>query len=110
MRLYRRLQFGTLLDLSVLDTRQFRSKQACDGDVGDRLRGGARSGADDSRRRRRSSGCSSSSASAKATWTVLGQQVPTFARDNQRAAPERPLLDGQVGRLRRRRGSGSTRG
>jgi alkaline phosphatase D len=26
-------------------------------------------------------------AMAKATWTVLGQQVPTFARDNQRAAP-----------------------
>ena len=24
---------------------------------------------------------------ASATWTVLGQQVPTFARDNQRVAP-----------------------
>ena len=29
MRLYRRLQFGNLIDLSVLDTRQWRSDQAC---------------------------------------------------------------------------------
>ncbi len=49
MRLYRRLQFGNLLDLSVLDTRQFRSKQACGVTTRHRLRGGARSGADDSR-------------------------------------------------------------
>jgi alkaline phosphatase D len=27
MRLYRRLQFGNLIDLSVLDTRQWRSDQ-----------------------------------------------------------------------------------
>ena len=29
MRLYRRLQFGSLIDLSVLDTRQWRSDQPC---------------------------------------------------------------------------------
>ena len=29
MRLYRRLQFGNLIDLSVLDTRQWRSDQPC---------------------------------------------------------------------------------
>ncbi len=29
MRIYRRLLFGSLLDLSVLDTRQWRSDQAC---------------------------------------------------------------------------------
>ena len=49
MRLYRRLQFGNLLDLSVLDTRQFRSEAGVRRDDRDRLRGGARSGADDSR-------------------------------------------------------------
>ncbi len=38
--------------------------------------------------RRRSSGCSSSSASARATWTVIGQQVPTFARDLVKANPK----------------------
>jgi phosphodiesterase/alkaline phosphatase D-like protein len=29
MRIYRRLQFGSLIDLSVLDTRQWRSDQPC---------------------------------------------------------------------------------
>ena len=29
MRIYRRLQFGSLVDLSILDTRQYRSDQAC---------------------------------------------------------------------------------
>ena len=29
MRIYRRMQFGSLIDLSVLDTRQWRSDQAC---------------------------------------------------------------------------------
>ena len=29
MRIYRRLQFGSLIDLSMLDTRQWRSDQAC---------------------------------------------------------------------------------
>ena len=34
MRIYRRLKFGNLIDMSVLDTRQWRSDQAC----GDGLR------------------------------------------------------------------------
>lgn len=86
MRLYRRLRFGRLLDLSVLDTRQFRSNQVCGG-------GGA-------------TGCTAASDPARtilgadqerwlfeqltnggATWTVIGQQVPTFARDASRANP-----------------------
>ena len=80
IRLYRRLQFGSLIDLSLLDTRQFRSDQACAGVS--------------------SSNCAAASAvdrtilgteqerwlfdqlpKARATWTVIGQQVPTFARD-----------------------------
>ena len=51
MRIYRRLQFGNLIDLSVLDTRQWRSDQACGDGVQDRLRRGAGSGADDDGRR-----------------------------------------------------------
>ena len=31
LRLYRRLTFGSLVDFSVLDTRQYRSNQACEG-------------------------------------------------------------------------------
>ncbi len=47
-------------------------------------------------------------AAAKATWTVLGQQVPTFARDMVGREPAGPLLDGQVGRLHRRAPAAST--
>jgi alkaline phosphatase D len=86
MRLYRRLQFGTLLDLSVLDTRQFRSKQAC----GSTAATGCAAALDPSRTilgSAQEQWLFEQLASAKATWTVLGQQVPTFARDNQRAAP-----------------------
>jgi alkaline phosphatase D len=87
MRLYRRLQFGTLLDLNALDTRQFRSNQPCSGVT--------------------ATGCAEADApgrtmlgaeqekwlfdqlgTAKSTWTVLGQQVPTFARDAAAANPQ----------------------
>ncbi len=86
MRLFRRLHFGSLVDLSALDTRQFRSDQACNGVA--------------------STGCAAAGepsrtilgteqerwlfeqlGTAKATWTVIGQQVPTFARNMVRAAP-----------------------
>jgi alkaline phosphatase D len=87
IRLYRRLKFGSLLDLSVLDTRQFRSNQACSGVI--------------------ATGCAEADAAgrtmlgaeqekwlfdqlgtAKATWTMLGQQVPTFARDLADSNPQ----------------------
>ena len=101
MRIYRRLQFGNLVDLSVLDTRQWRSDQACgDGSqtdcaealAPDRTMMGAeqekwlfdnlasREGAVD---RPRPAGADSSRATVS------------------KARSRRPLLDGQVGRLRR---------
>ncbi len=87
MRLYRRLSFGRLIDLSVLDTRQFRSKQACGG--------GARSGCQEALATERTILGSEQEAwlfdnlsQALATWTVLGQQVPTFARDSLTVNPE----------------------
>jgi alkaline phosphatase D len=86
MRLYRRLQFGGLLDLSVLDTRQYRSKQACGGgskpacaeaiDPGRTMLGAEQE-----------KWLFENLASSRATWTVLGQQVPTFARDAQKINP-----------------------
>jgi alkaline phosphatase D len=87
MQLYRRLQFGTLLDLNVLDTRQYRSKQAC----GMTSATGCAAALDPSRSilgATQERWLFDQLAAAKATWTVLGQQVPTFARDNQRAAPK----------------------
>ncbi len=86
MRLFRRLRFGTLLDLSVLDTRQYRSKQAC----GMTTATGCAAALDPSRTilgSAQEQWLFEQLGTAKATWTVLGQQVPTFARDNQRAAP-----------------------
>jgi alkaline phosphatase D len=86
MRLYRRLQFGGLVDLSVLDTRQYRSKQACGGgtkpacaeaiDPGRTILGSAQE-----------QWLFENLASARSTWTVLGQQVPTYARDARKIDP-----------------------
>ena len=86
MPLYRRLRFGGLIDLSVLDTRQYRSKQACGGggrnqcpealDPARSILGGEQE-----------KWLFDNLASARATWTVLGQQVPTYARDNNAINP-----------------------
>jgi alkaline phosphatase D len=86
LRLYRRLRFGSLIDLSVLDTRQHRSKQACGG--------GSKTGCAEALDRGRTilgaeqeAWLFENLATARSTWTVLGQQVPTFGRDNRRFAP-----------------------
>ncbi len=87
MRLYRRMTFGGLIDLSVLDTRQFRSPQAC----GDGSHTGCaeadlptRTMLGDEQER----WLFQNLASTRATWTVLGQQVPTWARDAGGLAPD----------------------
>ena len=80
--LYRRLQFGNLIDFNVLDTRQYRSKQtrAC----GQSTPEGCAEMIDV---RRTILGAAQEKwlfdnlAGARARWTILGQQVPTFARD-----------------------------
>jgi alkaline phosphatase D len=87
MRLYRRLRFGSLLDLSVLDTRQYRSNQSCNGVSGTRCTAALDPtrtilGAEQERWLFEQLG------GIKSTWTVLGQQVPTFARNMIRANPD----------------------
>jgi alkaline phosphatase D len=86
MRLYRRLHFGNLIDLSVLDTRQFRSDQTCGSRWGScaELSDPARTmlGAEQER------WLFDNIASARASWTVLGQQVPIMMRDRLPFAPE----------------------
>ena len=80
LRLYRRLRFGNLIDLSILDTRQYRSKQACGG-------GSKTDCAEAAAAERTILGAEQERwlfenlSSVRSTWTVLGQQVPTFARD-----------------------------
>ena len=86
MRLYRRLQFGSLIDLSVLDTRQWRSDQAC----GDGLRTDC---AERLAATRTMMGAEQEQwlfdnlATVKARWTVIGQQVYSFAFDRSKANP-----------------------
>jgi len=93
LRLYRQLKFGTLIDLSILDTRQYRSDQVC---------GGATSAdcpaaADTSRTivgAAQEEWLFKNLAAAQNTWTVIGQQVPSFARDVGNATtPMRLSLD-----------------
>jgi alkaline phosphatase D len=87
LRLYRRLQFGDLIDLSVLDTRQYRSDQAC----GDGGRTGCAE-ADDAARTmlgmEQERWLFEHLAGARARWTVIGQQVPSFAMDYKGARPD----------------------
>lgn len=86
LRLYRRFQFGTLVDFSVLDTRQYRSKQGCGGGA----RTACAEALDPSRTilgAEQETWLFENLATARSRWTVLGQQVPTFARDLQQLDP-----------------------
>jgi alkaline phosphatase D len=86
MRIYRRLRFGSLIDFSVLDTRQYRSNQACGGATASNCAAASDAartilGAEQER------WLADNLATAKARWTVIGQQVPTFARDAVKSNP-----------------------
>jgi len=86
MRLYRRLQFGNLIDLSVLDTRQWRSDQAC----GDGSHTQCAEALDPARTimgPEQEKWLFDNIATAKARWTVIGQQVYSFAFDRITSNP-----------------------
>ena len=85
--LYRRLRFGNLLDLNVLDTRQYRSKQACAASTA-LCQNAALDPARTILGAAQEQWLFKNLAETAATWTVLGQQVPTFARDNAGTNPE----------------------
>jgi alkaline phosphatase D len=86
MRIYRRLQFGSLIDLSVLDTRQYRSNQAC----GDGQKTSCAEALDPRRTMlgdEQEGWLFDNLATARARWTVIGQQVYSFARDIAKVNP-----------------------
>jgi len=86
IRIYRRLQFGSLIDFSALDTRQWRSDQAC----GDGARTGCTAALDPTRTMlgvEQERWLFENLATARARWTILGQQVYSFARDMAKANP-----------------------
>lgn len=87
MRIYRRLKFGALIDMSVLDTRQYRSDQVCGGGVVT----GCTAAADPARSilgEEQERWLFEQLPTANATWTVIAQQVPMFARDASGANPQ----------------------
>jgi len=87
MRLYRRLQFGSLVDFNVLDTRQWRSDQAC----GDGSHSDCAEALDPARTMmgaEQEKWLFDNLANAKAKWTVIGQQVYSFAFDRAKADPQ----------------------
>jgi alkaline phosphatase D len=87
IRLYRRLRFGSLLDLALLDTRQYRSKQACGSTTATgcaAAKDPARTILGDAQER----WLFDQLATMQATWTAIGQQVPTFARNMIKANPK----------------------
>ena len=86
MRIYRRLQFGNLIDLSVLDTRQWRSDQACND--GTKTWPASLDPARTILGAEQEKWVFDNLADARARWTVLSQQVYSFARDFVKANPD----------------------
>jgi alkaline phosphatase D len=87
MRLYRRLRFGTLMDMSILDTRQYRSDQVCGGGTVT----GCTAAADPARTMlgaEQERWLFEQLPTVRAQWTVLAQQVPMFSRDASGANPQ----------------------
>jgi len=87
MRLYRRLQFGRLVDFHALDTRQFRSDQAC----GDGSKSRCAEAFDPDRSllgAEQERWLYGNLAAASGTWTVIGQQVPTYTTDREKVNPD----------------------
>ena len=86
MKLYRRLQFGSLIDLHILDTRQWRSGPACGG-------GNQSHCAEALDPHRTILGAEQEQwlfgnlGRPSGVWTVLGQQVPTYVRDAKATNP-----------------------
>jgi alkaline phosphatase D len=86
LNMYRSLRFGNLIDFNILDTRQYRSNQAC----GDGSRTDCAEALDPTRTMLGSEQerwLFDNLATANSRWTVLGQQVPIFARDFSASAP-----------------------
>ncbi len=86
--LYRRLRFGNLIDLNVLDTRQYRSKQACSTSSQAACTAAMLDPSRTILGATQEQWLFGNLAAPAGTWTVLGQQVPTFARDNRGTNPD----------------------
>jgi alkaline phosphatase D len=101
-RLYRRLQFGDLIDLSVVDTRQYRSDQPCDDRPGPRCAGAFADEATmfgEAQERWLFDGLSAS----RSRWKVLANQVAIAQIDNDPGPGESVGMDRWDGYVAARR-------
>lgn len=93
LQLYRQLQFGRLMSVNVLDTRQYRSRQACH----DRSMSNCTDFADLERTMlgsRQENWLQDQLSRSHAHWNVLAQQVPMFGREATAAsADNRHVMD-----------------
>lgn len=92
LQLYRRLAWGDLLTLHLLDTRQYRDDQAC----GDEGRVGCADRLDPDRTilgARQERWLLDGLAASTSTWDVLGQQVLLTRKDNLAGPGERLVMD-----------------
>ena len=92
LQLYRQISFGNILNLNVLDTRQYRSDQVC--------HGGYLHECDERYDPQRSllgqeqeQWLFNNLAMSRATWNVLAQQVPMFSLDQSAAGLGRYHMD-----------------
>jgi len=94
---YRHFRLGTLADIAVLDTRQYRSKQPC----GDGFKSDCGAADEDSRTMlgaAQERWLAEVMRSATGTWQVLAQQV-LFSRLNWRSFPWLPAMEGEPHRM-----------
>lgn len=97
LRLDRTLQYGELAQFTMLDTRQYRSNQACgDGNkepCGAEWEDPTRTFLGDDQERR----VLSSLGRSRARWNVIGNQIPLTAIDQQAGPGEKLYMDGWAG-------------
>lgn len=89
MQLYRQFQFGNLMSVNVLDTRQYRSRQACR----KRTAAPCREFTDPDRTmlgHRQEQWLHANLSGGVAQWNVLAQQVPMFGREATEANADNP--------------------
>jgi alkaline phosphatase D len=89
MELYRRFDFGDLLEFNVLDTRQYRSDQAC-GDGTKALCPGALDSARTMMGPKQEQWLSAGMRKSRARWNVLANQV--MIAQNKSGTPEAPTF------------------
>jgi alkaline phosphatase D len=86
MRLFRRLRFGNLIDLHLLDTRQWRSDQPCGAPLANRC-AGALAPTQTMMGAEQEAWLFRNLARPLGRWTVISQQVPMFALDRRAVDP-----------------------